>query len=196
MGSPAGLCIFTGSTGGNNLGLQSMRHETQAADIQQFMLSLGEAVHEEGRVYFTGGVTAILLGWREMTVDIDLKADPEPAGFFEALPALKEQLEINIELASPADFIPPLPAWRERCVFIARHGLLEFYHYDFYSQALAKIERWHDRDRKDVARMLDSGLVEPRKLAALFRAIEPALVRFPAIDPRAFGERVAAIAQS
>jgi hypothetical protein len=48
-----------------------MRHETQADDIQRFMERLGRAVREPGRVYFTGGVSALLHGWREMTVDID-----------------------------------------------------------------------------------------------------------------------------
>lgn len=172
-----------------------MRHESNAARIQQLMERLGAAVRAEGRIYFTGGVSAVLHGWREMTVDIDLCADPEPTGFFEALPALKEQLEINIELASPADFIPQLPGWRERSVFIARHGVVEFYHYDFYSQALAKIERWHDRDRADVERMVSTGLVERDRLGELYRAIEPALIRFPAIDPAAFSRRVAALLQ-
>jgi hypothetical protein len=36
-----------------------------------------------------------------------------------------------------------------------------FYHYDFYSQALAKIERGHSQDRVDVAAILARRLVEP-----------------------------------
>ena len=37
--------------------------------------------------------------------------------------------------------LPSLPGWRERSLFIDRHGRLDFYHYDPYSQALAKLER-------------------------------------------------------
>src|SRR5947209_2584229 len=107
-----------------------MRHESTADDIHRFMQRFGVAVRAEGRVYFTGGVSAVLHGWRPMTVDIDLRADPEPAGFFEAIRLLKDQLELNLELACPSDFIPPLPGWRERSLFIARHGRLDFYHYD------------------------------------------------------------------
>ena len=66
-----------------------MRAETSVNKINQFMGELGQAVRSPGRVYFTGGVTAVLLGWRETTLDLDLKADPEPQGFFEALPGLK-----------------------------------------------------------------------------------------------------------
>ena len=62
------------------------------------MSELGAAVRSAGRVYFTGGVSAVLLGWREMTIDVDLKAEPEPTGFFECLPLLKDRLDLNIEL--------------------------------------------------------------------------------------------------
>ena len=34
------------------------------------MSELGKAVRSAGRVYFTGGVSAVLLGWREMLMDL------------------------------------------------------------------------------------------------------------------------------
>ena len=43
-----------------------------------------------GNVYFTGGATALLLGLREQTIDVDIKLDPEPAGVFEAIADLKK----------------------------------------------------------------------------------------------------------
>ncbi len=129
------------------------------------------------------GETAVLFGWRSMTVDIDLAADPEPAGLFEAIAKIKDQHSVNVELASPADFIPELPGWRDRCLFIARHGEVDFYHYDPYAQALAKIERGHARDRLDVNEMIDRGLVERIQLLDLFQRIENELIRFPSIDP-------------
>lgn len=173
-----------------------MRHETQTADIQRFMERLGAAVREPGRVYFTGGVSAVLHGWREMTVDIDLRPDPEPAGFFEAIHDLKEQLQINVELAAPSDFIPALPGWRDRSIFIARHGRLDFFHYDFYSQALSKIERGYGRDLHDVHQMIETGLVTREKLAACFEQIRPALLRYPAIAPDQLARKVVAVTAS
>jgi hypothetical protein len=145
-------------------------------------------------VFFTGGVSAVLLGWRESTIDVDVKADPEPAGFFESLPRLKETLDLNVELAAPDQFVPPLRGWRDRSQFIARHGKLQFFHYDFYSQALAKIERAHARDRHDVGHMLESGLVHPDRFAVLFEEVVPGLIRYPAIDEAVLRGRVAAIA--
>lgn len=146
----------------------------------------------EGRVYFTGGVTALLMEWRSTTIDIDIKMVPEQDALFRALPGLKESLEINIELAAPDQFIPPLAGWEDRSVLISHVGRLSFYHYDFYAQALAKIERGHSRDVEDVASMLDGGLIDPRKTLGYFNEIEAALYRYPAIDPRAFRRAVEA----
>ena len=87
-----------------------MRGETDREKIERFMSALAERVDGAGRIYFTGGGTAVLYGWRTTTIDLDLKADPEPSHFFEAIAELKETVDLNIELASPDDFLPPLPA--------------------------------------------------------------------------------------
>ena len=123
-----------------------MRRFTDAVRLQQLMEGLGRACRGSGRVYLVGGASAVLLGWRHMTVDVDLKLDPEPAGAFETIARLKGSLDINVELAAPDQFIPPLPGWRERSPFVARHGQVSFHHYDFYAQALGKIERGHRQD--------------------------------------------------
>lgn len=150
------------------------------------MRRLGRRAASPSRIYLTGGATAVLAGWRESTIDVDLAMVPEQDPLFHALRELKEELSINIELASPADFIPELPGWEDRSRYIRSEGPLTFCHYDFYAQALSKIERGHAKDRLDVDRMFALGLVEPGRLRALFEAIEPQLVRYPAIDPRAF----------
>lgn len=155
------------------------------------MAALGSRVRGEGRIYLTGGATAVLHGWRSMTIDIDIKSEPEPAGLFEAIALLKDELDINVELASPDQFIPPPPGWRERSLFIATHGPVEFFHYDPYSQALAKIQRGHERDLRDVKSLVGHGLVQMDRLRELFHLIEPQLIRYPAIDPGAFRAAVA-----
>jgi hypothetical protein len=155
------------------------------------MRELAAASHGTGRVYLTGGATSVLLGWRESTLDIDIKISPEDDRVLRAIPELKERLHLNVELASPADFIPPLPGWEERSRFIAKEGTLFFHHYDFYAQCLAKIERGHRKDLIDVQMMLEQGLVDRARLLELFRAIEPELYRYPAIDPASFRTAVA-----
>ena len=167
-----------------------MRPPVQIEKLEALMSAMGRAVKGHGRIYFTGGATALLHGWRPMTVDVDLKADPEPTGFFEAIAILKDALAVNIELACPSDFIPELPNWRDRSLFIAHCDLLDFYHYDPYSQALSKLERAHSRDLTDVQAMLHSGLIRRDLLFQLFLQIEPLLIRYPALDPGSFRKTV------
>lgn len=154
------------------------------------MRRLAAQASVEGRVYFTGGVSALLLEWRATTIDVDIKMVPEQDSLFRALPALKETLELNVELAAPDQFIPPLPQWEDRSPLISREGRLAFHHYDFYSQALAKIERGHSRDVIDVRSMLEAGLIDPHRTLAYFSQIEPELYRYPAVDPRGFRRAV------
>jgi hypothetical protein len=163
-----------------------MRRPVDAERIGRFMRELGGEAEKDLRLYFTGGATAVLIGWRSNTLDVDVKVDPESDRIFRAFPRLKEKLEINIELAAPDQFIPELPGWQERSVFIAREGRLSFYHYDFYAQALSKIQRGHSQDRGDVRQMLERGLIDRQELRRRFEQIEPELYRFPAIDPAAF----------
>ena len=173
-----------------------MRPPVQLEKLETLMAAMGRRVKSSGRIYLTGGATALLHGWRPMTVDVDLKADPEPSGFFEAIATLKDELAVNIELASPSDFIPELPNWRERSLFIARHGLIDFYHYDPYSQALSKLERGHSRDLTDVLAMLHAGLIRRDLLLDLYQAIEPMLIRYPSLDPKSFREIVESFCKS
>jgi hypothetical protein len=167
-----------------------MRRKVTVEALNQFMHELAAAARSPGKVYFTGGATALLLGFREQTIDIDLKLDPEPAGAFEAIARLKNQLNVNVELASPDDFIPAAPDWRERSRHIALIGGVEFLHYDLSLQALAKLERGHAQDLKDVASLQRGGYVTADDLQNRFAQIEPALLRYPAIDPIGFKKKL------
>ncbi len=158
--------------------------------MRALMRRLGGAARSPGRIYLVGGASAVLVGWRETTIDVDLKLDPEPEGVFAAIAGAKEALRVNVELAAPDDFLPALPGWRDRSPFVARHGVVDFFHYDFHAQALAKIERAHAQDLADVEAMLERGLVTAPRLLDLFRRIEPELERYPAVEPRCLRLRV------
>ncbi len=167
-----------------------MRRKVSVETLRQFMQELAAVARSPGNVYFTGGATALLLGFRQQTIDVDVKFDPEPAGVFEAISRLKEQLDINVELASPDDFIPAAAGWRERSRHIAGMGLLQFFHYDFSLQGLAKLERGHSHDLEDVKNLVRGGFVSADDLKRRFEQIEPDLLRYPAIDPVQFRSKV------
>jgi hypothetical protein len=167
-----------------------MRPNVDSQKLERLMQVLGREAQGSGCIYFTGGASALLIGWRGSTVDVDIRLDPEPPGIFQAIAKLKQELDINIELASPQDFLPPLPGWRDRSVFIGTQGQIAFYHYDFTAQALSKLSRGFDRDVRDVQAMHEQRLFSLRELRDCFEAIAPELIRFPSLDPNRLRSRV------
>lgn len=159
-----------------------MRSNVDKQKIEELMKALGRESRGTGNIYLTGGASALLRGWRNSTVDIDIRLDPEPEGVFQSIAKLKQQLDVNIELASPQDFLPPLPGWRSRSIFIGRFGGISFYHYDFISQAISKLSRGYNRDIDDVKAMYEQKLFYVEELRDCFNAIEPELIRFPSLS--------------
>lgn len=163
-----------------------MRRLATAERISAFFRRLGRVAHLPTTAYVTGGTTAVLLGWRESTIDVDLKFVPDRGDLLRAIPGLKEELELNIELASPDDFIPVRPGWEDRSPWQTTEGLLTVRHFDLVAQALAKIERGHERDLADVAAMIERALVDPLAVRAAFEWIVPEMIRYPAVDVASF----------
>ena len=160
-----------------------MRDAADAERIRSLARELGRAVAPGTKMYLTGGATAVLEGWRESTVDIDVRFEPDSDLALSRISQLKERLAVNVELASPLDFLPPLEGWRERSRFRFREGNLEVFDFDLYSQALSKLERGFELDLADVRSMVSGGEVKPEKLRQLFEGVEAELYRFPAVDP-------------
>lgn len=170
-----------------------MREIADTQRIRRFMRALGAEVHGAVRIYFTGGATAVLIGWRASTIDVDIKIVPDADLVLRTIPRLKEELQMNIELASPADFIPVRPGWEERSLFVGQEGRIVFCHFDLVAQALAKIERGHRQDVEDVREMVARGLVDPVRVWNDFEQIQPDLYRYPAVDPASFRQALEAI---
>jgi len=62
-----------------------MRPNVDAQKIEQLMQALGREAQGSGCIYFTGGATALLIGWRSSTIDVDIRLDTEPLGIFQAI---------------------------------------------------------------------------------------------------------------
>ncbi len=170
-----------------------MRELATRARITTFLAALADAAAAETTLFLVGGTSAVLIGWRESTMDIDLVMRPESDAMLRAIPALKERLHLNVELAAPDQFIPVPAGWEARSPLVSRIGRVTVRHYDFTAQALAKIERGHTRDLADVRAMLERGLVTRDGLRAQFIEIEPLLYRYPAVDPRTFRRALDAV---
>jgi hypothetical protein len=174
-----------------------MRKPVTEPVVREFMRAIAVEAREPGRIYLAGGASVVLKHWRGSTVDIDITIIPENDRILRAIPDLKERLQVNVELSSPAHFVPPLPGWEDRSPFITREGVIDFHHFDFYTQAFSKIERAHRKDLLDVDSMIRHGFVQPKRLLALFEEVADHLYRYPSLNPptlRAAVERLASAA--
>jgi hypothetical protein len=136
------------------------------------------------RVYFVGGGTAVLLGWRDSTIDADLSSDREEV--FRDIQRIKERLRLNVEFVRPEDFVPALARTDDRHVFIETIGKVGFYHYDPYAQLLSKVVRGFRQDLLDAEKFLAGGMVDAQRFRALVRRIpESAYSKYPALSREA-----------
>jgi hypothetical protein len=167
-----------------------VRELATAGRINSFIEEVGRAASSPATMYLAGGATAVLLGWRETTIDVDIKLVPESDELLRAIPRLKEELKINVELASPDHFIPVKDGWEARSPHIRDVGRLTVRHFELCAQAVGKLERAHSQDLADVDALVDRGLVTKQQIVKYFEEVKPLLFRFPAIDPAAFEDRV------
>ena len=173
----------------------SFRPDVSRDDIEQFLQRFGQLSQQPGRIYLAGGAELVHSGLRgegATTVDIDLRMDVGDESAAETvIRQLMRQLGVNIEFASPADFIP-LPAdWATRSPFVGRYGNTDVFYFDYYALALSKISRGTSRDLSDVKLLAERGLIHRDELEAAYQQILPQLGhgRFFNIDPAKFTER-------
>jgi hypothetical protein len=103
-----------------------VRQRTDRARLRRFLRALGQRVHRPVRLYLVGGNVLIDLGLRSATLDIDYVADAdESAALAElegAIRALKVELDVNVEPASPGDFLPVSPDVHMLSRYVGRNG--------------------------------------------------------------------------
>ncbi|MEM7126967.1 MAG: DUF6036 family nucleotidyltransferase [Chloroflexota bacterium] len=149
-----------------------MRQRIDQQRIEQFLQRLGREFHRPGRIYLVGGTTMVYEGLRQQTLDIDLSIevdDADHSAFIAIVRKLKNQLSMNIEEASPGDFIPLPSGHKDRSPYIGRSGQLDVFHFDLYSVALSKIDRSTGEDIADVLALLQTERLEMSKLTDCFR---------------------------
>ncbi len=154
----------------------SQREEVDRQRIERFLMALGQRFRQAGRIYLVGGTTLVWEGLRAQTIDIDIAYDiaaADASEFMRTVQTLKRELNINVEEASPGDFIPLPAGYRERSQFVGRYGTLDVFHFDPYSTALSKIERGRDEDLSDVIMLLKNGNLQMDRLVAYFEEILP-----------------------
>lgn len=166
-----------GSTAGD------VRRSVDRESLGELMRALGQSELRGGsyHVYFVGGGTAVLMGWRSSTIDADLYSDRDEV--FHDIQGIKERLDLNIEFARPEDFVPAIAGSDRRHVFIETVGKVSFHHYDPYAQAFSKLVRGFNRDIEDVRKFVESKMVDPKQLLSLVGKIpEASYAKYPALS--------------
>jgi hypothetical protein len=157
-----------------------MRPPIDRLRVHYFLVKLGMEFRHPARLYLVGGTTLVYEGLREQSLDIDISyevADEHEGEFAQVIRRLKDELQINVEQASPGDFIPLPSGWKERAKHVGRFGQVDVFHFDLYSSALSKIERGREGDYQDVMSLLRSGQIEMGELRQAFDNIMPRLER-------------------
>lgn len=175
----------------------SLRQRVDRARIELFLQRLGEQFRRPARIYLVGGTTVVFEAIRQQTVDIDLVLEVSSADHGELIQAIRElknSLSINVEEASPGDFIPLPAGYENRHEFVGRFGSLDVLHFDLYSTALSKIERGRVQDIEDVLALLRAGRIKWDKLKEFFDEILPRMGKESLRqDPVEFGQNFEAL---
>jgi hypothetical protein len=158
--------------------------------LQTFLQRLGQCVRHQATLYLVGGTSLLLAAGKTSTFDIDVQfstANEHHTDFIRCLRTVSRELGIPVELASPEHFIPLPAGFEDRRQFVGRYGLLDVFHFDFYSMALAKIHRGNEKDFDDVMRMVETGLINLVALASYLEQILPDYEFYqPSADPATF----------
>lgn len=177
----------------------SMRHMATKADIEKFLTALGKIFRKPGRLYLAGGAALVHMGLRSgSTMDIDVVIETaDEDGMVTAIRRIGEQMQINIEFSSPADFIPLPRQWEAHARYIGRYGSVEVFYFDFYSVALSKISRGSDRDLLDVKLLMQQKVIALEELDIAYNEILPRMGKRPYINlnPQGFAARYALVRQ-
>lgn len=172
-----------------------MRRVVDASRVRAFCAALGRVARRPSTLYLVGGSTAVVEGWRATTTDIDLRLEPDYDELVRAISSLKNELEVNVEFASPELFVPVADGWQDRSPWVATEGQLTVRHFDPTAQALAKLSRGHRQDLVDVVAMFERGLVSPGGLKMAFDSVVDQLYRYPALDEARYRSDVTAFLQ-
>ena len=175
----------------------SMRPAVDKAAIESFLQQLGRTFLKPARIYLVGGAALVHLGVRPgFTQDIDIQVGGVNEGeLIVAIQRLIQQMQVNVEFASPADFMPLPSQWEMHARFIGRYGKIDVFYFDFYSIALSKIERGNNRDIADVKLLVQQGIITLNELDVAYQEVLAQLGkgRYPRITPQRFSERYTAI---
>lgn len=178
----------------------SMRPAVDKDEIERFLRTFGQQYRKSGRLYIAGGAALVHAGIRSgRTQGIDIEVTD--GDMLVTIDQLKHRLHLNIEIASPKDFMPVPTQWEAMSHYVGRYGDIEVFYFDFYSIALSKIDRGTTRDLQDVQLLVQQKAIDLPPLDGAFQDVMSQVqtpqgrMRYPRFDPTAFSARYQIIRQ-
>ena len=177
----------------------SMRQRVGRQEIEQFLIQVGRT-RRPGRLYLTGGAALVHRGIRPgQTLDIDIQITIDPADLTTEIAQLKQKLNMNVEFASPGDFMPLPAQWEARSEFIKRYDQVDTFYFDWYSIALSKTQRANRQDVLDVQLLVRQSYVDVTELDRLCQDVLNQIGRpphdrlLPNLSPQQFSQHYQAV---
>jgi hypothetical protein len=171
-----------------------VRDRTNRARLKLFLREAGRRTRRPIRLYLVGGSVLTDLGLRAATIDIDYVVDADdPAALAEfkvVMRQLKRELDLNIEPASPADFIPVPKDAFVRSRFVGRYGALSVYYYHLPSLVIAKVARGFEQDLADAERLIRAGEVAWADVETTWQEIRASPTGWLRYEPDEIEERM------
>ena len=179
----------------------SMRQRVGRLEIEHFLIQVGRT-RQPGRLYLTGGAALVHRGIRPgQTLDIAIQITVDPGNLTAQIAQLKQKMNMNIEFASPGDFIPLPTQWEARSLFIKRYDQVDVFYFDWYSIALSKMQRANRQDVLDVQLLVGQSFVMVAELDRLCQDVlnkigAPPYDRLlPNLSQQQFSQRYQAVRQ-
>jgi len=171
-----------------------VRQPTDQQRLRRFLHALGRRLRRPVRFYLVGGSVLIDLGLRAATLDIDYVAeadDPMALADLEvAIRALRDELDVNVEPASPADFLPVPRSVLDRSRYVGRHGPVSVYYYHLPTLVIAKAARGLEQDMADAERLVRAGEVAWADVETTWEEIRSSPTGWLRHDPAEVGARL------
>jgi hypothetical protein len=168
-------------------------------EIEQFLVEVGR-LRQPGRLYLVGGAAMVHRAIRPgLTLDIDIQITLDPANLTTQIAQLKQRLNMNIEFASPGDFMPLPAQWEARSEFIKRYNQVDAFYFDWYSIALSKAQRANPQDVVDLQLLVGQRFVEVAELDVLYQdvlnkiGVAPYDRLFPNLSQQRFAQNYQAV---
>jgi hypothetical protein len=107
--------------------------------------------------------------------------------------ALKNELDVNVEPAGPADFLPIPASVLDRSRFVGRYGQVSVFHYHVPSLVISKAARGFEQDLEDAVSVIRAGDVSWEEIDEQWQGVRASPTGLIRYDPEEVEQRLSIV---